>query len=461
MFCARTFSLFLFAASMSISLFPRSIHAATTPDIRILDNEGNVITVFAPYSDSNALITSIATADLGNDGIAEILVGAGEDGDPSVSVFRQDGSFIGSFLAYDVAYRGGVNVASCDIDGDDVNEIITSAAWNGGPHVRIFNAMGVLENPGFFAFESSFMGGANIACGNLVGDEASEIVVSASLGGGPVVKVFNGFGNLLSETFIDDASKNTGAAIAIADIDHDSIDEVLTATMGYATPSVTAWSFDASSSSLVAVQTETSLTTSSSLIAPIGVDDVTGNILIATQGYVTPQIQSINNTQSFQPFSADATHAISASIIFEKGKQKGFVLANVAPKMNNDVAAKSIRIDKSQQRLTTYEYGVPMHTFFVSTAKKGYVTPVGKTEVREKLLYHDYVWVFGIGDPRNYNVPNVKWNLQIYDHIYIHWAYWHNNFGHPMSHGCVNANAENSEWIFDWSDVGTTVNIVE
>jgi lipoprotein-anchoring transpeptidase ErfK/SrfK len=456
---ASRFLLPTIALVVAFFSYSSTVFAASTPDVRILDSEGNIVTVFTPYTDPKALIGSVAAADLGHDGTAEILIGSGEGNDPTVSVFRQDGSFLGSFVAYDLAYKGGVNVAACDVDGDGTNDIVTGAAWNGGPHVRIFTAMGTITNPGFFAFDSSFTGGVNIACGDVTGDGIGDIVVGAGLGGGPNVKVFSADGTLITEVFIDSATKNTGAAIALGDIDTDGVQEILTSSMGYATPSVIAWSFDAQTSSLIPSSSSTSSDTSSALIAPIGV--VNGDIMIATQGYVEPALHTTSNATHIAPFSSDATHAIAAAPISESGVTKRFVVANVAPRMNENVAPKSILIDKSEQRLTAYEYGVPMHTFLVSTAKQGYYTPVGETTVRAKLLYHDYKWVFGIGDPRNYFVPGVKWNLRIYDHIYIHWAYWHNNFGNPMSHGCINMNAKNSEWIYEWSDVGTPVNIVE
>jgi lipoprotein-anchoring transpeptidase ErfK/SrfK len=263
---------------------------------------------------------------------------------------------------------------------------------------------------------------------------------------------------MITEVFIDSATKNTGVAIALGDINNDGIQEILTSTMGYDAPSVVAWSFDAQTSSLVPSSSTTSSNTSS-LIAPVGI--VNGDILVATQGYVEPALYTMNHETRIAPFSSDAVHAIAAALITESGATTRFIAANVSPRMNKNISPKAILVDKSEQRLTAYEYGVPVNTFLVSTAKQGYYTPVGETTVRTKLLYHDYRWVFGVGDPRNYFVPGVKWNLRIYDHIYLHWAYWHNNFGNPMSHGCINMNAENSEWIYQWSEVGTPVNIIE
>ena len=40
----------------------------------------------------------------------------------------------------------------------------------------------------------------------------------------------------------------------------------------------------------------------------------------------------------------------------------------------------------------------------------------------------------------------------------IHGAYWHNNFGHPMSHGCVNMKTEDAEQIYNWANPPTEGN---
>lgn len=450
----RRISFLLVLSAVLAALLPlQSVRAASQPDVRILDANGNVVTVFAPYDDEKSLIGSVAAADLGDDGKSEIIVGAGEDHDPTVSVFRQDGSLIGTFAAYDAGYRGGIHVAACDLDDDDVNEIVTGAAWNGGPHIRVFDNMGNVKFGGFFAFDQAFRGGVNVACGDVTGDGVGDIVVGAGLGGGPDVKVFSMTGDLLAEKFVDDATKNTGVSVAIDD------GNIVTTSMGYGTPTITTWTYDASSSSLKAIALITSSAAASTLIAPIT------STMYATQGYAEPAVITLaedgSTTSTILPFSSDVTHAVSAARLEENGVLNGYVFANTAPKMSNDLSAKSILIDKSQQRLTTYEYGVPMHTFLVSTARNGWATPVGETTVRTKLLYHTYRWTRDNGATYDYNIPDVKWNLRIYDHIYIHWAWWHNNFGQPVSHGCVNANAESAEWIFNFAEVGTPVNIVE
>lgn len=54
-----------------------------------------------------------------------------------------------------------------------------------------------------------------------------------------------------------------------------------------------------------------------------------------------------------------------------------------------------------------------------------------------------------------YNLPNVPHNMFFYKGFAVHGAYWHNNFGSPMSHGCVNSPLANAAQLFEWS--GPTV----
>ena len=56
-----------------------------------------------------------------------------------------------------------------------------------------------------------------------------------------------------------------------------------------------------------------------------------------------------------------------------------------------------------------------------------------------------------------YDLPNVPYTMYFYRGYAIHGTYWHNNFGHPMSHGCVNLRTADAAWLFDWASIGTLV----
>jgi len=59
----------------------------------------------------------------------------------------------------------------------------------------------------------------------------------------------------------------------------------------------------------------------------------------------------------------------------------------------------------------------------------------------------------------DYYLPDVPYTMYFYDGYGIHGTYWHDNFGTPMSHGCVNMRTSEAAWLFDFADVGTLVNV--
>jgi len=56
-----------------------------------------------------------------------------------------------------------------------------------------------------------------------------------------------------------------------------------------------------------------------------------------------------------------------------------------------------------------------------------------------------------------YDLANVPWTMFFYAGYAIHGTYWHNNFGHPMSHGCVNMTTTEAKWLYEWAPKGTLV----
>ena len=65
----------------------------------------------------------------------------------------------------------------------------------------------------------------------------------------------------------------------------------------------------------------------------------------------------------------------------------------------------------------------------------------------------------GISD-QVYDLPGVPWNLYFtQDGAVIHGAYWHNHFGEPWSHGCVNLSPENAKKLYYWAELGVKVTV--
>ena len=109
-----------------------------------------------------------------------------------------------------------------------------------------------------------------------------------------------------------------------------------------------------------------------------------------------------------------------------------------------------IDINLSEQWLTAYEGDTPVFGTPVSTGIEGRNTPEGEFAIEYMLE-----WDTMSGD--GYYLPDVPYVMYFYGADAIHGTYWHNNFGYPMSHGCVNLPIDAAGWLYDWASVGTPV----
>jgi lipoprotein-anchoring transpeptidase ErfK/SrfK len=125
---------------------------------------------------------------------------------------------------------------------------------------------------------------------------------------------------------------------------------------------------------------------------------------------------------------------------------------------------KRIEVDLTNQTTSAYEGDKLIYQFLVSTGSWN-KTPTGEfsiwTKVRKQKMS---------GGSKElgtyYYLPNVQYVMFFYndkvpkmDGYSFHEAYWHNNFGVPMSHGCINMKLDDSRLLYEWADIGTKINI--
>jgi lipoprotein-anchoring transpeptidase ErfK/SrfK len=111
---------------------------------------------------------------------------------------------------------------------------------------------------------------------------------------------------------------------------------------------------------------------------------------------------------------------------------------------------KWIEIDISNQHLTAWQGDVPVFETTVSTGKPGYRTLPGVFQVYRK---YEQTRMRGV----DYDTPDVPWTMYYSGGFAIHGAYWHNNFGTPVSHGCVNLRVPEAKALYEWAPMGTEV----
>jgi hypothetical protein len=172
----------------------------------------------------------VALGDFNGDGVNDVVTAAGPGGGPHVRVFDgATGDELLGFFAYDPAFTGGVFVATGDINGDGVPDIVTGAGAGGGPHVKVFNSADLSLLASFFAYEPAFTGGVAVAAGDVNGDGVPDIVTGAGPGGGPHVKAFSGDnGTLLQSFFAYDLGFTGGVNVAAGDFNGDGRADIVT-----------------------------------------------------------------------------------------------------------------------------------------------------------------------------------------------------------------------------------------
>ncbi len=116
-----------------------------------------------------------------------------------------------------------------------------------------------------------------------------------------------------------------------------------------------------------------------------------------------------------------------------------------------------IDVNLSAEYLTVWDGSIVLAETYVSTGREGFETPTGTFYINSKIEVQTMEGVLG---GEYYNVPDVPWVMYFTDvgHA-LHGTYWHDNFGTPMSHGCINLPMGFAEWLYGIASEGTRVEI--
>ena len=193
---------------------------------------GGAVTPFAGYTGP----IRTATGDFDGDGVKDIVATAGPHTTPLVKIFNgRTGQEVRTFFSYEEAFRGGTFLATGDFDADGVDDLVVGADEGGGPRVRVFrsgNPAWVMSD--FWGIEdSNFRGGVRVATGDINRDGRADLVVSAGPGGGPRIAVYEGYGltvnrpgKFLGDFFAYAPTVNDGAYVAVGDYNGDGFADV-------------------------------------------------------------------------------------------------------------------------------------------------------------------------------------------------------------------------------------------
>jgi lipoprotein-anchoring transpeptidase ErfK/SrfK len=119
-------------------------------------------------------------------------------------------------------------------------------------------------------------------------------------------------------------------------------------------------------------------------------------------------------------------------------------------------AERWIDVNLSTQTIVAYEGETPVFNTLISSGLWNFPTVTGDFHTYLKYESQDMNgYLLGY----DYYLTDVPYVMYFYEDYAIHGAYWHNSFGTPMSHGCVNVSPLDAGWLFEWAPVGTLVSV--
>jgi hypothetical protein len=201
-----------------------------TPAVSVYDSAtGKEIDQFLPFAANFTGGVRVTVADVNGDGIPDIIVAAGPGGGPEVEVFSgANGSELANFFAFDPNFRNGISsVSAADLEGDGKADIVVGAAAGGGPVVAVFHGGDFSLAERFYAYNSSFRGGVEVATGTFAGIGPAIVTVPGP-GGGPQIELFT-YGSMTAATsfYTVDPSDPSGLAVTAADLTGSGSDQVI------------------------------------------------------------------------------------------------------------------------------------------------------------------------------------------------------------------------------------------
>lgn len=194
-------------------------------NVKVFNLDGELTNDLEVFGGAGITGLNLATVEV--DGKQAIVVGGVAGEKPWVRTVDLDGRLLGSFLAYDHGFLGGVKVAAADVDADEQVEIVVMPESGRNAEIKVFSLKGTLESN--FIVPGQTVNNMSLAVGDVDSDGKAEILVGAGKGMSPEIKIFDETGNLQKTINAFVPQFKGGVTMVVADTHNDSSAEIIVA----------------------------------------------------------------------------------------------------------------------------------------------------------------------------------------------------------------------------------------
>lgn len=168
-------------------------------------------------------------------------------------------------------------------------------------------------------------------------------------------------------------------------------------------------------------------------------------------GKTVYELASVKKVEEISEQTGEWTEEVSEAVFLNETVQAPIAYFSQEGVLGKTTSQdKWIEVDLSDQRLFAWDGDKLIYDFAISSGKWA-PTPEGNFRIWVKLRY-SLMHGGSKEDGTYYYLPNVPYVMYFYGGYGIHGTYWHNNFGTPMSHGCVNLSIPDAAALFAWAD---------
>lgn len=214
--------------------------AGVPATVGVYRSDGSLDFTISPFGTDFTGGARVARADVTGDGVPDVIIGSGAGMQSRVRIWDgQTRALIFDTVAFG-DFSGGVVVAAGDINGDGTPDVIIGPDVGGGPRIQVWSGKTLTKlMPDFYGLPyPEFRGGLRLASADINHDGFAELVVAPGAGGGPRLTVYDGRSftadgqprTLVNDFFVFDESLRTGLYLTAGDVDGDGFADIVAGT---------------------------------------------------------------------------------------------------------------------------------------------------------------------------------------------------------------------------------------